>query len=328
MVRRGKNIEQDYILEDEIGRGKFGSVRLCKSKANGEEFACKTFCKSIETTQLHLTKLEGTEKDCKNEDILAAIVYREVEILHHLSGHPGIVTLKGVYHDEEEENFYIIMELCSGGDLLTQMKKTKCYSEIQAAFILKELMLVVKYCHDKGVVHRDIKAENVLLTSSGKIKLADFGLATRICNGQTMSAFCGSPSYMAPEVLEGNYTEKVDIWSAGVLLYGLLVGVLPFKIEGNSLGEISKQHKKIVELDFREEISQSLSEPARDLIRKMLSKDVSSRLSARQVLTHPWILSQTNRINEIDRGLIDSISVAMSKVKIPHKRRGGGGSSR
>ncbi|XP_052205751.1 serine/threonine-protein kinase PEPKR2-like isoform X2 [Diospyros lotus] len=230
---RKKKIEEDYYLGAVIGQGKFGSVVLCQSKASGEEFACKTLCKGEE------------------------IVHREVEIMQHLSGHPGIVTLKSVY--EDAESFYLVMELCPGGRLLDHMAREIWYSEQAAAKIIKELMLIIKYCHDMGVVHRDIKPENILLTTSGRIKLADFGLAVRVSNGQSLSGVVGSPAYVAPEVLVGNYSEKVDIWAAGVLLHALLV----------------------------------VSQPARDLIAHLLTRDLSARFTAEEVLSHPWILFYT-----------------------------------
>ncbi|GAB2267997.1 hypothetical protein Dimus_002974 [Dionaea muscipula] len=263
---RKKKIEQDYDLGAPIGKGKFGSVILCRSKASGEEFACKTLRRGEE------------------------LVHREVEIMQHLSGHSGIVTLKAVY--EDSESFYLVMELCSGGRLLDQMAKEGCFSEHRAANVLKELLLVVKYCHEMGVVHRDIKPENILLTSCGTMKLADFGLAVRILNGQSLSGVVGSPAYVAPEVLTGEYSEKVDIWSAGVLLYALLVGVLPF--QGDSLEAVFKAIKS-VNLDFETGMWLSVSLPARDLVARMLTRDVSRRLSADEVLRHPWILFYTRR---------------------------------
>ncbi|KAJ9159170.1 hypothetical protein P3X46_024695 [Hevea brasiliensis] len=261
---RKKKIEQQYDLGATIGKGKFGSVVLCRSKVTGEEFACKMLR--------------------KGEDP----VHREVEIMQHLSGHPGIVTLKAVY--EDSESFYLVMELCSGGRLLDQMAREGQYSEHHAANVLRELISVIKYCHDMGVVHRDIKPENILVTTSGQMKLADFGLAMRISNGQSLTGVVGSPAYVAPEVLLGNYSEKVDIWSAGVLLHALLVGILPF--QGDSLDAVFEAIKK-VNLDFESGLWESVSQPARDLVARMLNRDVSSRLTADELLRHPWILFHT-----------------------------------
>lgn len=158
---RKKKIEQDYDLVVTIGQGRFGSVMLCQSRVSGEEFACKILRKGGE------------------------LVYQEVEIMQHLSGHPGVVTIKAVY--EDMESLYLVMEFCSGGRLLDHMAREGRYSEHRAANLLKELILVIKYCHDMGVVHRDIKPENILFTSSGQMKLADFGLAMRVSNGKTDS---------------------------------------------------------------------------------------------------------------------------------------------
>nr|DAD40997.1 TPA_asm: hypothetical protein HUJ06_015320 [Nelumbo nucifera] len=252
---RKKKIEQEYVLGAAIGQGKFGSVRLCRSKVSGAEFACKTLPKGEET------------------------VHREVEIMQHLSGHPGVVTLKAVY--EDPDSFHLVMELCPGGRLLDQMFKEGRCSEQRAANILKELVLVIKYCHDMGVVHRDIKPENILLTTSGEMKLADFGLAVRVSNGQKLSGVVGSPAYVAPEVLLGDYSEKVDIWGAGVLLHALLIGALPF--HGDSLEAVFEAIKK-VKLDFHSGIWESVSRPAQDLISRMLTRDVSARLTAEEVL--------------------------------------------
>ncbi|GLT74430.1 hypothetical protein SLA2020_462300 [Shorea laevis] len=262
---RKNKIEDDHVKGDTIGQGKFGSVWLCRSKSTGVQFACKTLQKGEET------------------------VHKEVEIMQHLSGHPGIVTLQAVY--EEPDRFHLVMELCSGGRLIDRMMEDH-FSEQRVANIFKDLMLVVKYCHDMGVVHRDIKPENILLTTSGKIKLADFGLAMRISNGQSLSGLAGSPAYVAPEVLSGNYSEKIDIWSAGVLLHALLVGVLPF--QGESLEAVFEAIKN-VKLDFHAGIWESISKPARDLISRMLTRDVSARITADEVLRHPWILFYTER---------------------------------
>ncbi|XP_057515685.1 serine/threonine-protein kinase PEPKR2-like [Amaranthus tricolor] len=262
---RKKKIEQDYYLGATIGKGKFGSVRMCWSKTSREVFACKTLSKGEEP------------------------VHREVEIMQHLSGHVGIVTLKAVY--EDAASFYLVMEFCPGGRLLDQMARERRYPERQAANILRELVKVIKYCHDMGVVHRDIKPENILLTSAGGLKLADFGLAVRIVNGQSLSGVVGTPAYVAPEVLAGEYSEKVDIWSAGVLLHALLLGVLPF--QGSSL-EACFESIKSVDLNFDTGVWVSVSQPAKDLIARMLTRDVSTRLSADEVLKHPWILLHTD----------------------------------
>ncbi|XP_051208044.1 serine/threonine-protein kinase PEPKR2 [Lolium perenne] len=263
---RRKRLGSEYDLGEEIGQGKFGSVRLCRAKnRGGEVFACKALPKN------------GGET-----------AHREVEIMQHLSGHPGVVTLRAVF--EDSDRFYLVMELCRGGRLLDEVRREGRLSERRAAHVIRELMDVVKYCHEMGVVHRDIKPDNVLLSNAGRLKLADFGLAVRITDGQKLSGVAGSPAYVAPEVLEGNYSEKVDVWAAGVLLHVLLIASLPF--QGGSV-EAVFEAIKTGEIDFHSDKWESVSVLARDLVCRMLNRDVSSRLDADEVLRHPWILTHT-----------------------------------
>jgi len=161
-IGRRKRLESEYDLGEEIGHGKFGSVRVCRARAGAprgeEEFACKALPKNAGDT-----------------------AHREVEIMQHLSGHPGVVTLRAVFEDADA--FYLVMELCRGGRLLDEVAREGRLSERRAASVIRELMAVLKYCHEMGVVHRDIKPDNVLLTKAGRLKLADFGLAVRVADG-------------------------------------------------------------------------------------------------------------------------------------------------
>ncbi|KAL5724400.1 non-specific serine/threonine protein kinase [Ranunculus cassubicifolius] len=288
-----KNIESDYSFGDDLGKGNFGSVRLCKNRATGLVSACKTIP--------------------KGKDIQP--VRREIHMMTLLSGHPNIVSLIDVY--EDQESFQIVMELCAGGDLCKEMEKP--YTEQQAAYILQHIVLPIKHCHSMGIVHRDLKPQNILLTSSGCVKLADFGLSTKIKAGDSIiSQLVGTPCYVAPEVALGKpYTEKVDVWSAGVMLYALLTGTLPFN--GCSSNQVLDQVKN-VHIDFNSSAWQNISAPARDLIGKMMDRDVSSRITAEQVLNHPWILTHTRKE---DSRLVDALAAALSQVKIdqPAKRR-------
>eukprot|EP00253_Pinus_taeda_P011253 PITA_11253 len=236
---RKRKLETDYSLGLELGRGKFGLVRICKSKATGEELACKTLPKKTEEN-----------------------VHKEVEIMQHLSGHPSVVTLQAVY--EDAESLHLVMELCSGGRLIDEMSRNGCYSEQQAAKLIKELIMVIKYCHEMGVIHRDIKPENILRTSTGQLKLVDFGLSMRVAKGQNLSGVVGSPAYVAPKVLAGTYSAK-------------------------AIFEAIKQ----VQLDFHSEKWQSISGLAKDLLSRMLSRDARKRLSPKEVLSHPWIIFYT-----------------------------------
>ncbi|KAL4296115.1 hypothetical protein GQ457_12G016570 [Hibiscus cannabinus] len=185
-----------------------GLKRKIGSRTTGVDFACKTLQKGEET------------------------IHREVEIMQHLSSHPGVVTLQAVY--EEADCFHLVMELCSGGRLIDKMAEGQ-YSEQRAANIFK-------YCHEMGVVHRDIKPENILLSTSSRFWSCHENLQWEI------------------------------ILSAGVLLHALLVAVLPF--QGDSLKEVFKAIR-----DVHSGVWESVSKPARDMLGRMLTREVSSRIT-------------------------------------------------
>lgn len=164
--------------------------------------------------------------------------------------------------------------------------------EAEAAEILKQLVSAISYCHHMGVAHRDIKPDNILFDTRGRLKLADFGSAEWFgmnCESGMMEGIVGTPYYVAPEVLRGReYNEKVDVWSAGVILYIMLCGVPPF------FGETPTETFEAVlrgNLRFPPRLFRSVSPEAKDLLRKMICKDVSRRFSADQVLRHPWVIS-------------------------------------
>ena len=158
-------VEERYVLDRELGRGEFGVTYLCMDRDTRELFACKSISKRKLRTAVDV------------ED-----VRREVAIMRHLPKSPSIVSLREAREDDGA--VHLVMELCSGGRVLDRMIKEGKFSEQRVAMMLKELVLVIKYCHEMGVVHRDIKPENILLTGSGKIKLADFGLAVRVTDGK------------------------------------------------------------------------------------------------------------------------------------------------
>ncbi|XVE64157.1 hypothetical protein DITRI_Ditri07aG0079500 [Diplodiscus trichospermus] len=207
------NLKDRYILGEQLGWGQFGVIRLCSDKLTRDVLACKSISKDRLVT---------------SDD--ARSVKLEIEIMTRLSGHRNVVDLKVVFKDEDY--VHLMMELCAGGDLFHWLEKYGRFSEAEARVLFRHLMQVVLYyCHEIEVVHRDLKQENILLatkTSSSPIKLADFGLATYIEPGQCLHGTVGSPFYIAPEDLAGGYNQAADIWSAGVILYILLSGTPPF----------------------------------------------------------------------------------------------------
>uniref|UniRef100_A0A6N2M608 non-specific serine/threonine protein kinase n=1 Tax=Salix viminalis TaxID=40686 RepID=A0A6N2M608_SALVM len=267
-----QNLRDHYNLGRKLGQGQFGTTFLCTHKTSGIKYACKSIPKR---------KLL-----CKEdyED-----VWREIQIMHHLSEHPHVVRISGAY--EDISCVHLVMELCEGGELFDRIVKKGHYSEREAAKLMKTIVGVVEACHSLGVMHRDLKPENFLLHNveeDAPLKATDFGLSVfykpASATWETTSVL---PYYVAPEVLRKHYGPEADVWSAGIILYILLSGVPPFWAE-TEIGIF----KQILQgkLDFESEPWPSITDSAKDLIRKMLERNPKKRLSAHEVLCHPWIV--------------------------------------
>ncbi|EXC10389.1 Calcium-dependent protein kinase 17 [Morus notabilis] len=265
-----EDVRSTYNIGKELGRGQFGVTHLCTHKVTGEQFACKTIAK---------------RKLVNKEDI--EDVRREVQIMHHLTGQPNIVELKGAY--EDKHSVHLVMELCAGGELFDRIIAKGHYTERAAASLLRTIVQIVHTCHSMGVIHRDLKPENFLLLNKNEdspLKATDFGLSVFYKQGEVFKDIVGSAYYIAPEVLKRRYGPEVDIWSVGVMLYILLSGVPPFWAESEHgiFNAILRGH-----VDFTSDPWPSISPGAKDLVRKMLNSDPKQRLAAFQVLNHPWI---------------------------------------
>ncbi|KAL1812485.1 hypothetical protein ACET3Z_022550 [Daucus carota] len=267
---KNAKIGDKYMLSRELGRGEFGTTYLCTDKETRENLACKSILKKKLRTSVDV------------ED-----VRREVAIMSSLPEHPNIVKLKATYEDNEA--VHLVMELCEGGELFDRIVARGHYSERAAAGIAKTVAEVVRMCHECGVIHRDLKPENFLFANkkeNSPLKAIDFGLSVFFKPGDTFSEIVGSPYYMAPEVLKRNYGPEIDIWSAGVILYILLCGVPPFWAETEQGVALAILRGVI---DFKREPWPQISENAKNLVRQMLDPDPKKRLTAKQVLEHPWI---------------------------------------
>ncbi|MCO5603764.1 hypothetical protein L7F22_057916 [Adiantum nelumboides] len=265
-----EKIKDIYSMGPKLGQGQFGITFLCVEKSTGKKYACKSIAK---------------RKLISQEDV--DDVRREIQIMHHLSGHSNVVTIRGAY--EDYNSVHLVMELCSGGELFDRIIERGHYSERKAAQLTRTIVGVVEACHSLGVMHRDLKPENFLFLSKKEdsaLKTIDFGLSVFFRPGEVFHDVVGSPYYVAPEVLRKQYGPAADVWSAGVILYILLSGVPPFWAETEQ--QIFEQVLK-GDLDFETDPWPHISESAKDLIRKMLLRNPEKRLTAHQVLCHPWI---------------------------------------
>ncbi|XP_017847302.1 uncharacterized protein LOC108603216 isoform X2 [Drosophila busckii] len=287
-----------YKLTGEIlGEGAYASVQTCVNIYTDMEYAVKV-----------IDKIPGHAR---------ARVFREVETFHHCQGHPGILQLIEFFEDDEK--FYLVFEKINGGPLLTRIQEHICFSEHEAAKIIKEITSGLDFLHKKGIAHRDLKPENILCVKPDSlcpIKICDFDLGSGIKFTTDVSSPAatpqlltpvGSAEFMAPEVVdlfvgEANYYDKrCDLWSLGVIAYILLCGYPPFsgncgKDCGWNRGENCRTCQELLfesiqegRFNFPEAEWHDVSDEAKDLICRLLVKEASKRLSAEAVLSHPWI---------------------------------------
>ena len=271
-----------------LGSGGFAKVYRVQHLMTKEAFACK---------ELPVKKIKDKEK-FKNE----------INIMSKCD-HPNIIKLVEIY--EDRMFIELIMEECFGGTLFDRLYKNmeeegEAFSEKEAAKIFKQIMSAIYYCHKQGIAHRDLKMENVLFlykTKDSPIKVIDFGLSEfqslpenllEIISGEKnmmMTGYVGTPHYISPEVINGKYNQKCDIWSAGVILYAMLSGSFPF--DGKSDKDI---YKAIIKrkYDFKKDVWKNISNEAKDLINHLLC-DEDKRYTAEMVLNHGlciWLLMQ------------------------------------
>nr|XP_034187178.1 serine/threonine-protein kinase SIK3-like isoform X6 [Osmia lignaria] len=252
-----------YELEKTIGKGNFAVVKMATHVVTKSKVAIKIIDK---------TKL--------NEENLAKI-FREVHIMKRLR-HPHIIRLYQVM--ETEKMIYLVTEYAPGGEIFDHLVRNGRMPEPEARRIFRQIVLAVRYLHHQRVVHRDLKAENLLLDADNNIKLADFGFSNEYTPGVPLSTWCGSPPYAAPEIFEGKHYDgpRADVWSLGVVLYVLVCGALPF--DGPTM-----QLLRSVVISGKFRIPFFMSAECEKLIRHMLVVEPERRLSISQILAHSWM---------------------------------------
>lgn len=263
-----------YKMGKILGTGSFATVKSAINKQDNTSWAIKCIDKSSLTPE--------------DEDALKV----EVEVLQMVE-HENIVKLKEVFNCHK--TFYMVMEEMTGGELFDRIVEKEKYTEAEACTVVMTIAKALKYCHGLGIVHRDLKPENLLYQTTqdnAEIKIADFGLAKLLRDDSMMQTACGTPGYVAPEILEGKvYDEAVDIWSLGVITYILLCGFPPFYDENNAALFISI---KSGSYDYPSPYWDCVSDEAKNLIDKMLVVDPKKRYTADDVLKHPWVSSASN----------------------------------
>ena len=230
----------------------------------------------------------------KNNPKLFSEAKKEITILKNLD-HPNIEKIYE-YYEKENDSIDIIMELIDGQELFSKLMKENHFPEKKAAIIMYQIFSSIKYCHENGIIHRDIKAENIIIQDSlnSFVKLIDFGSCEILTKSKLTSTYkVGSPSYIAPEVLNGEeYDYCCDIWSLGVLMYYLLTGNKPFT--GTTEEEIYKAIKT-KDIKFKDKIWESISNEAKDLLKSMLVKNKKKRININQALNSDWIINNINK---------------------------------
>ena len=284
------DITQYYEIIKKIGEGGYGKIYKVKNKESGDIRAMKQIMKS---------KIPDIEK-----------FQNEIKILSMVD-HPNIVRLFEVI--EDDKYFNLLQELCTGGELLSKVNKPLKEKEI--AKIFKQIMSAIAYCHEKGIVHRDMKLENILFSTEDEnspIKIIDFGLSVLLGKKdinkekekesndlkkygyKRMTTKVGTVYYMSPEIIKGNYDEKCDIWACGVILYTLLSGYPPFN--GQSDKDIYNLISQM-KYDFDQPVWKNISKHAKELIKKMLAP-AKNRYTATEVLNSKWLSVKLKKVDE------------------------------
>ena len=280
IIKSSGTIAKKYLKIKELTNGTYSKIYVVQNKKDFKLYCCKEILKS---------KIADLAK-FKNE----------INILSKVD-HPNIIRLYEIF--EDDRYISLIMELCQGGELFQKInelaEKDESFSEKEAVKIFKQLMLAICYCHSQGICHRDLKPENILFLNKNPdspIKIIDFGLSKifgeikPIMKGNKvekniMSLRVGTAYYMSPEVIQGNYDNKCDIWACGVILYIMLCGYPPF--DGDTENDILKAISR-KKFSFPEEEWKSVSDDAKDLIKHMIC-DPDKRYNAEMILNHPWI---------------------------------------
>jgi len=298
IVENPGDVRKLYDIEaSKLGEGTYGSVSRGKHRGTGVQRAIKTLSKG------HQKNIERFKQ--------------EIAIMKKLD-HPNIIKLFETF--EDSRNMYLVMELCSGGELFDRIIEAGHFCEADAAIVVQHILHAIFYMHKNGVCHRDLKPENFLFLSKASIdknvlKIIDFGLSTRFEDGKAMTTKAGTPYYVAPQVLKGQYDRSCDLWSCGVIMFTVLCGYPPFygKTDQEVLRKVRAGNFTFEPKDWRH-----VSDDAKALVKMLLRMDPTQRATAEEALQHEWIRCRAPRAKNIplQESLVENLRGFRSQNKL------------
>ncbi|KAM3877795.1 calcium/calmodulin-dependent protein kinase type 1D-like [Diretmus argenteus] len=285
------NIKDIFEFKGKMGSGSFSEVFMVREKKTGNLYALKCL---------------------KKKHLANSNLENEINVLRRIK-HENVIGLEDFY--ESRTQYYLVMQLVSGGELFDRILDRGVFTEKDASNVIRQVLQAVSYLHQNNIVHRDLKPENLLYYNTdenSKIMISDFGLSKQSEHG-VMSTACGTPGYVAPEVLaQKPYSKAVDCWSIGVINYILLCGYPPFFEENDT-----RLYSKIMRAEycFHTPYWDNISDSAKDFIRNMMEKSPTKRFTTEQALRHPWIAGDTARDQDIYQSVSEQIQSNFAKSK-------------
>lgn len=279
-----------YEIREFLGDGVTSTVRRCIEKASGAQYAVKI----CEASDLDLYRVQETDQNTPTaslDDDIQLTMIKEVEMLRVCSGHPNIIELHDTFINQS--CIFLVLELCRRGELFDYLNSVVLLPESRTRILMRQVLEAIEFIHSRGIVHRDIKLENILLDETLSAKLSDFGFAVYVRHDEQLKEIRGTPGYLAPEMLRANmyedspgYGRPVDMWCCGVMLYTLLCGSQPFS-------RTSREETIVASLrgqyTFEAPEWQDISDAAKDMITRLLTQNPKDRMTASEALRHPFI---------------------------------------